>query len=156
MCAKLPQLYPTLCNPIDCSPSGSSVHGILQQEYWSGLPYPPTGDPLYSGMELASLTSPALAGGFFTTSTTWEAQSLQFSSVQFISVAQSCSLFATSWTAALQASLSVTNSWSLLKLMSIESVMTSNHLILCRPLLLLPSIFPSIRVFSNESVLCIR
>ena len=59
-------------------------------------------------------------------------------------------------TAARQASLSITNSWSLLKLMSIESVMPSNHLILCHPLLLLPSIFPSIRVFSNESVLCIR
>ena len=65
-------------------------------------------------------------------------------------------LFATPWTAARQASLSITNSQSLLKLTSIESVMPSNHLILYRPLLLLPSIFPSIRVFSNESVLCIR
>ena len=62
----------------------------------------------------------------------------------------------TPWTAAHQASLSITNSQSLLKLMSIESVMPSNHLIFCRPLLLLPSIFPSIRVFSNESVLHIR
>ena len=62
-------------------------------------------------------------------------------------------LFATSWTAARQASLSITNYWSLLKLMSIESVMPSNHLNLCRPLLLLPSIFPSISVFSNESAL---
>ena len=60
------------------------------------------------------------------------------------------------WTATHQASLSITNSWSLLKLMSIESVMPSNHLILCHPLLLLPSIFPSIRVFSNDSVLHIR
>ena len=65
-------------------------------------------------------------------------------------------LFATPWTTAHQASLSITNSRSLLKLMSIELVMPSNHLILCCPLLLLPSIFPSIRVFSNESVLCIR
>ena len=65
-------------------------------------------------------------------------------------------LFATPWTVAHQASLSITNFWSLLKLMSIESVMPSNHLILCRPLLLLPSIFPSIRAFSNESVLCIK
>ena len=65
-------------------------------------------------------------------------------------------LSAAPWNAAGQASLSITNSWSLLKLKSIESVMPSNHLILCRPLLLLPSIFPSIRVFSNESVLCIR
>ena len=63
--------------------------------------------------------------------------------------------FATPWTAAHQASLSITISWSLLKLMFIESVMPSNHLILCHPLLLLPSIFPSIRVFSNEWVLCI-
>ena len=62
----------------------------------------------------------------------------------------------TPWTAACQASLSITNSRSLLKLMSIELVMPSNHLILCHPLLLLPSIFPSIRVFSNESALCIR
>ena len=65
-------------------------------------------------------------------------------------------LFATPWTAARQASLSITNSRSLLKLMSMGSVMPSNHLILCRPLLLLPSIFPSIRVFSKESVLHIR
>ena len=64
--------------------------------------------------------------------------------------------FAVPWTAAHQASLSIINSQSLLKLMSIKLVMPSNHLILCRPLLLLPSIFPSIRVFSNESVLCIR
>ena len=65
-------------------------------------------------------------------------------------------LFATSWTAARQASLYITNSCSLLKLMTVVSVMPSNHLILCRPLLLSPSIFPSIRVFSNESVLHIR
>ena len=65
-------------------------------------------------------------------------------------------LFVIPWTAACQASLSNTNSWSLLKPMSIKSVMPSNHLILCRPLLLSPSILPSIRVFSNESVLCIR
>ena len=74
-------------------------------------------------------------------------------SVQLLSRVQ---LFETPWTAARQASLSITNSRSLCKLMSIESVMPSNRLILCRHLLLLPSIFPSIRVFSNESVLCIR
>ena len=77
----------------------------------------------------------------------------------YFSSAQSLShvwLFMTPWTAACQASLSIANSWSLLKLMSIESVMPSNHLILCHPLLLPPSIFPSIRVFSNESVLHIR
>ena len=80
-------------------------------------------------------------------------QSVQFSSVQSLSHVR---LFATPWTAACQASLSITNSQSPPKLMSIELVMPSNHLILCPPLLLLPSIFPSIRVFSNESVLCIR
>ena len=73
--------------------------------------------------------------------------------VQLLSCVQ---LFATPWTAACQASLSFTISWSLLKLMSIESVMPSNHLILCCPLLLLPSVFSSFRVFSNESALCIR
>ena len=78
---------------------------------------------------------------------------LPVSSVQVIN---SVWLFATPWTAELQASLSITNSRSLLKLMSIESVIPSNHLIFCHPLLLLPSIFPSIRIFSNESALCIR
>ena len=76
-----------------------------------------------------------------------------FSSVQSLSRVR---LFATPGTAASQASLFITNSQSLLKLMSVESVMPSNHLILCHPLLLLPSIFPSIRAFSNESVLRIR
>ena len=76
-----------------------------------------------------------------------------FSSVHSLSHVQ---LFETPWTAACQASLSITNSQSFLKLMSIESVMLSRHLILCHPLLLLPSIFLRIRVISNESVLCIR
>ena len=80
--------------------------------------------------------------------------SIDFYSVQFSRSVVSD--FAAPWTAARQASLSITNSQSLLKLMSIESVMPSNHLIHCHPLLLLPSIFPSIRVFSSESVLCIR
>ena len=75
------------------------------------------------------------------------------SSVQSLSCVR---LFVTPWTVACQASLSITNSWSLFRLMSAESVMPSNHLILCRPLLFPPSIFPSIRVFSNESVLPIR
>ena len=81
----------------------------------------------------------------------WKLQ--QFSSVQSLSCVQ---LFATPWTAVRQVSLSITSSRSLLKLTSIESVMPSNHLILCHPLLPLPSIFPSIRVFPSESVLCIR
>ena len=77
------------------------------------------------------------------------------SSVQLVQSLSLVPFFATPWTAVSQASLSITNSWSLLKLMSIELVMPSNHLILCHPLLL-PSIFPSIRVFSNESVLHLR
>ena len=77
-------------------------------------------------------------------------------SFRFSSVAQSCLTLCTPWTTACQASLSITNSWSPPKPMSIESVMPSNHLILCHPFLSLPSIFPSIRDFSNESALCIR
>ena len=77
----------------------------------------------------------------------------KFSSVQSLSPLW---FFATPWTAARQASLSITDSWSLLRLMSIKLVMPSNHLILCHPLLLQPWIFPNIRVFSNESALCIR
>ena len=100
--------------------------------------------------------------GFWTSciSFTWElvrntnSQAPPQTSVQFSGSVMSDS--ATPWTAAHQVSLSIINSRNLLKLMSIESVMPSNHLILCRPLLLLPSIFPSIRVFSNESVLHIR
>ena len=87
---------------------------------------------------------------------TWQALnkcSVQFSSVQSLSRVR---LFATAWAAARQASPSFTNSWSLLKLMSIVSVMPSNHLILCHPFLLLPSTFPNIRIFFSESVLHIR
>ena len=82
-------------------------------------------------------------------SQTW----LQFSSVQLLSHVR---LFATPWTAACQASLSITNSQSMFKLMSIKSVLPPNHLINCHLFLLLPSIFPSIRIFPNESALCIR
>ena len=83
----------------------------------------------------------------------WILKYIQFSSVQSLSHVQ---LFATPWIAARQASLSITNSWNSLKLMSNESVMPSSHLILCHPLLLLPPIHPSIRVFSNESTLHMR
>ena len=103
---------------------------------------------------MISLLSKGLSRVF--TSTTFQKHQFfntQFSSVQLLSQVQ---LFATPWTAVCQASPSITNSWSLLKLMSIESVMPSNHLILYCPLLLLPSIFPSIRVFSNESALRVR
>ena len=78
---------------------------------------------------------------------------VQFSSVQSLSHVR---LFATPWTTAHQASLPITSSWNLPKLMSIESIMPSNHLILCRPLLFLPSVFPRIRVFSSKSALHIR
>ena len=115
--------------------------GFSKLEYWNGLPCPPLGDLLDPRIEPVSLMSPKLAGGFFTT---------QFSSVQSLSRVR---LFATPWIAAQQASLSITNSRSLLKLMSIESVMPSSHLILCRPLLLLPPVPPSIRVFSSETAL---
>ena len=80
----------------------------------------------------------------------------QVTSIVVVQLLSRIRLFATPWTAALQASLSITNSWNLLKLMSIELAMRSNHLIFCHPLLLLPSIFPSIRVFSNERALHIR
>ena len=198
------QLCPALCNFMDCSPSGSSVHGdssgkntgvgchaFLQifptQGLNPGLPH--CGWILYhlshqGGQRILewaaypfSSGSPwprnqtgvsCIAGGFFTswslldlgTSRTYKHS--QSGTVLFIgdsSSVQSLSyvwLFATPWTTAPQASLSITNSRSLLKPMSIESVMLSNHLGLCRPLLLLPPIPPSVRVFSNESTLRMR
>ena len=120
------------------------VHNNANQSH---LPYP--------GTEPKSLMCAALVSRFFATSTTWEApdQSSVSLSVQSLSCVQ---LFVTPWTAARQASLSITISRSLPKLMSIVSVIPSNHLILCHPLLLLPSIFPNIRVFSNESPLHIK
>ena len=126
-----------------------------RQEYWNGLPLPSPGDLPNPGIKPASLMFPALAGGMLAPSgkPPKEVSSVQFSSVQSLSHVR---LSATPWTAALQASLSITNSHNLPKLMSIELVMPSNHLFLCCPLLLPPSIFPSIRVFSNNSVLCIR
>ena len=126
-----------------------------RQEYWNGLPLPSPGDLPNPGIKPASLMFPALAGGMLAPSgkPPKEVSSVQFSSVQSLSHVR---LSATPWTAALQASLSITNSHNLPKLMSIELVMPSNHLFLCCPFLLPPSIFPSIRVFSNNSVLCIR
>ena len=121
----------------------------------------PSSREIFSGIKPTSLMSSAMAGRFFTTTTyLWSPlnglgtfNSFRFSSVQSLS---SVWLFATPRNAARQASLPITNSQSLLKLMSIESVMPCNHLIPCHPLLLVPSILPSIRVFSNESVLCIK
>ena len=125
--------------------------GFPRQKYWNGLRCPPPVDLPNPGIEITSLMSPALAGRFFITSTTWEAKSRAV--VQLLSHVQ---LFMTPWTAAHQASLSFTISWSLFRLTSIESVMPSNYLILCYPLLLPPSIFPSNRAFSKESALHIR
>ena len=143
------QLCPTLCDPMDCSLPGSSVHGTLQARIleWVATPF-----SRGSSQPRDRTWVSCIAGRFFTLWATREASVLMtvsFSSVQSLSRVW---LFVTPWTAARQASLSITNSQSLLRLVSIESVMPSNHLILSCPLLL-PSIFPSIRVFSNESVL---
>ena len=134
---------------MDCSCQAPLSVWLSKQEYWNGLPFPLPEDLPNPGTEPVSPESPAVAGRFFTTEPP----------VNFLIAVQSPScvqLFVTPWTAARQASPSFTISRSFLKLMSVESVMTSNHLILCHPLLFLPSIFPSIRVFSSESVLCIR
>ena len=120
--------------------------GFSRQEYGSRLPCPPPGDLPDPGIKFTSAFISCIAGRILYPLS-------HLSSVQLLSC---MGLFATPRTAAHQASLSITNSRSLLKLMSIELVMPSNHLILCRPLHLLPSIFHSIRVFSNESVLRIR
>ena len=72
-CCLVTQLCPTLCNPMDCSPPGSSVHGFSRQEYWNGLPFPPPEDLPDPGIEPVSLLSSVLVGGFFNISATWEA-----------------------------------------------------------------------------------
>ena len=138
----------TLCNPMDCSPPGTSILG--------DSPGKNTGvgcHALFQGI----FPSQGLNPGFshckqilYQLSYQESPFHLQFSSVQLLSRVR---LFATLWITERQASLSITNSWSSLRLMSIESVMPSSHLILCCPLLLLPPIPPSIRVFSNESTL---
>ena len=123
---------------MDRNPPGSSVHGILQARILKWI--------AFSGVSSQPRDW---------TWVSWTAGSptLGFSSVQLLSRVQ---LFATPWITARQASLSITNSQSSLRLMSIGSVVPSSHLILCRPLLLLPPIPPSIRVFSNESTLSMR
>ena len=135
---------------MDCSLPGSSVHGISQARILGWVAICFCGDLLDLGLETASL---AWEGRFFTTEPPGKPIFLFINSVQLCSCVR---LFATPWTAVRQASLSITNFQTLLKLMSTESVMSSNHLILCCPLLLLPSIFPDIRVFPNESVLLIK
>ena len=137
VCTKSLQLCPTLCDPMDSSPPGSSVHGILRAR-----------TPCKTALECSSSQLTRL----------WiimlrKMRAKSFSSVQSLSRVR---LFSTPWIAVCQASLSITNSQSSLRLMSIKSVMPSSHLILCHPLLLLPPIPPSITVFSNESTLHIR
>ena len=134
-CSKLLRLCPTLWDPMDHSPPDSSVQGILQARIleWVAIPF-------FRG------------SSWFTDRTC-----LSYVYVVFVVQSPSCVwLTVTLWTVASQVSLSFTISLSLLRLMPIESVMPSNHLILCHPLLLFPSIFPSIRVFSSESALRIR
>ena len=145
------QLCLTLCDPMDYSPPGSSVHGIFQARIleWPAMPSS-RGSSLPRDRTRVSCIS-YTADGFFTAEPPEKPHN--FCQVQSLSCVW---LFATPWTAARQASLSITNSWSTPKPMSIESVMPSNHLILCHPLLVTTSIFPSIRVFSNESALPIR
>ena len=169
--AKSLQSCPTLCDPIDGNPPGSPSLGFSRQEHWSGLPFPSPKTLLlllllscFSRVWLfathwtAAYQAPLSMGfsrqeywsGVPLPSLVWPKNS---SSVQSLSRVR---LFEIPWIAAHQASLSITNSWSSLKLTSIESVMPSSHLILCRPLFLLPPIPPSIRVFSNESTLRMR
>ena len=128
----------TLCNPMDCSPPGTSVHGmlILQTKIlkWITMPFS-KGSSRHKDLTHVSYVS--CIG----------------TQVLYHSVSQSCLTPCDPWTAACQASLSITTCQSLLKLMSIELVMPSIHLILCHSLIFLPSIFPSIGVFFNESVL---
>ena len=128
--------------------------GFPRQEYWSGFPRPPTGDFPDTGIKPTSSASPSLQAYFIYCWATGEAHTCMY--VSPVLSLSHVRLFATPWIVARQASLSITNSWTSLRLTSIKSVMPSSHLILCRPLLLLPPIPPSIRVFSNESTLCMR
>ena len=136
---------------MDCSPPGSSVHGILQAKIleWVTISFSRGSSHSKDRTCISCICRLILYCWDTREAPSW----FQFSSVQSLSHVW---LFVTPWTAACQASLSITNSRSLLRLISIESVMTSNHLFLCCPLLLLPSILPRIRVFSNESALLIR
>ena len=166
MLSSVTQSCLTLCDPMDCSPPGSSVHGILQARIleWVAISF-----SRRSSQSRDRTCVSCIAGRFFTTEPpgkpqqiyrqlcnphsqastpshpgTPSLQAVQFSSVQSLSRVR---LFVNPWTEACQASLSITNSWSLLTLMSIELVMPSNHLILCCSLLLPPSAFPSTGVF---------
>ena len=150
VCAKSLQLCLTLGDPMNCSPPGFFVYGIFHARIleWVAISSFRGSSPPRDWTWIS-----CIAGRFFTACAIGKVHLINFSSVQSLRCVW---LFATPWTAAHQASLSITSSQSLLKLMSIVLVMPSNHLIPCHPLLFLPSIFPSIRVFSSESVLCIR
>ena len=139
----------TLCDPMDWSSPGSSLHGIvlLRILEWTAISSS-RGSSQHRDWTCISCSS--CTGRWILYH--W-ATSVQFSSVQSLSSVQ---LFMIPWIAARQASLSITNSQSLLKLMSIKLVMQSSHLTLCHPLLLLPPILPSIRVFASESTLLMR
>ena len=150
-CYSVIQLCPTLQWSHELSLPGSSVHGISQARTleWVAIFFSKA-----SSQPRDQICLSCIGRWVLYCWATWELPLLTLSaSVQSLSRVR---LFATPWTAACQVSLSITNSWSLLKLMSIELVMPSNRLILCHPLLLPPSIFPRFRVFSNESVLHIR
>ena len=161
--AQMLQLCLTLCNTVDCSQPGSSVHGIVLARIlqWVVIPFSrgslwPRDLTCVSCItgRLLIIESPRKPNRRVTIlNSTFIWWWHQFNSVQSLNCVW---LFVTLWTAARQASLSITNSQSLLKLMSIELVMLSKHPILCCPFFLPLSIFSSIRVFSNESVLCIR
>ena len=153
-------------SPVWSQPVEKSVHVCMCTptfwfiDLWDTGPRPRTFEPArlktrpYSWLDQHMQSFHTEAGGqCLPWYTGWQVFSQLFSSVRLLSRVR---LFVTPWTAAYQASLSITNSQSLLKLMSIASVKPSNNLILCHPLLLPPSLFPSITVFSNESVLCIK
>ena len=142
------QLCLPLCDPTDRSLPGFSVHRILQARIPKWVAMPSSRGSSQPRDPTMSVTAEPVKAGSLPLTPPGKPQ------VQFSRSVVSDS--ASPWTAAHQASLSITNSWSLLKLMCIEWVMPSNHLILCHPLLLLPSIFASIRVSSEESVLRIR
>ena len=150
----------TLCNPMDCSPLGSSVEKATATHSstlaWK-IPWAEEPGRLQSmGSQRVRHDWATSLSLFIFMHWTRKWQLIGIGKIVAVQSLSHVWLFAIPWTAACQASLSFTISWSLLKLMSIESVMPSNHLILCCPFLLLPSVFPSIRVFSSESAIHIR
>ena len=158
-CCLVTKSCSSLCDPLPVTHQAPLSMGFPRQESWSGLPFPSPEDLPDPGIKPVSPTLQVvtcIASEFFPSWAFGEAplkESDQIKSDQSLSRVW---LFVTPWIAACQASLSITNSRSSLRLMSIESVMPSSHLILCHPLLLLPPIPPSIRVFSNESTLRMR